>query len=159
MWDRKKPYPRRAFAVSTKAFAFAGALLGALSSLAFASGAEMYCYMGQEYMEEGNFDMAALAFEKAVELAPDWPEAHNALGEAYVQLLRFRDAIAEFDRALELRQDYPQARANRRRTMMSVQRYEPMRGSRLSRWHKYAILGGLTAAITVVSALIVYLSS
>jgi len=119
----------------------------------------MYYSMGQKYMEEGDFDIAILAFEKAVELAPDWPEAHNALGEAYVQLLKFEDAVSEFDKALELRNDYTQANVNRRRAMMSVERYEPMKGSRLNRWHKFAILGGLTAAIALIAALVVYSSS
>jgi tetratricopeptide (TPR) repeat protein len=99
------------------------------------------------------------AFEKAVELSPDWPEARNALGEAYVQLLRFEDAVAEFDKALELKHDYARAKINRRRTMMSVERYKPVEGSRLNRWHKFAILGGITAAITLISALALYLSS
>jgi lipoprotein NlpI len=139
--------------------AFAIFLFGVLSPSVSASAVEMYYSMGQKYMEEGNFDVAALAFEKVVALAPDWPEAHNALGEAYVQLLRFEDAVTEFDKALELRQDYTRAKINRRRTMMSVQRYEPMKGPRLNRWHKLAILGGITAAITLISALAIYFSS
>lgn len=139
-------------------FIFAIFLLS-ISSSASASSAEMYYSIGQKYMEKSDFDMAALAFEKAVELAPGWPEVHNALGEAYVQLLRFEDAVAQFDKAIELKQDYAQAKVNRRRTMMSVERYKPMRGSRLSRWHKFAILAGITAVITLVSALVVYFSS
>ena len=130
-----------------------------LLSSASASGAEMYYSMGQKYVEEGNFDMAALAFENAVKLAPDWPEAHNALGEAYVQLLRFDDAVAEFDKAVELKDDYTKAKINRRRTMMSLERYKPMKGSRLRRWHRFAILGGVTAVLALTAALVVYFSS
>jgi len=157
MWAQSKLHLRKALVV----FAFAIAFLSSASKCgaASASSAEMYYSMGQKYMEKGSFDMAALAFEKAAELSPDWPEAHNALGEAYVQLLRFEDAVAEFDKALELRHNYTQARINRRRTIMSVQRYEPVRGSRLSRWHRFVILGGVTAAIALVSALVVHLSS
>ena len=140
-------------------FIFAAIFLSALPSPASASSAETYYSIGQNYMEKGNFDMAALGFEKAVELAPDWPEAHNALGEAYVQLLRFRDAVDQFDKAIELKPDYNEAKLNRRRTMMSVERYEPMEKSRLSRWHKVAILGGVTAAIALISALVVHLVS
>ena len=115
----------------------------------------MYYVMGQKYMEKSDFDMAALAFEKAVKLEPDSPEAHNALGEAYVQLLRFDDAMAEFNKAIELKPDYTRAKANQRRNTMAVGRYEPMKGSRLNRWHKLAILGGVVAAIVVVAAVIV----
>ncbi len=135
------------------------ALLNISSSPAFASNAEMYYSMGQKYTEKGNFDMAALAFENAVKLSPEWPEAHNALGEVYVQLLRFEDAVAEFDKAIELKNNYTQARANRRRTMMSVERYTPMKGSRLRRWHRFAILSGIAAVIACTAALVVYLSS
>lgn len=150
---------REATAVdSVMVLAFAVALLISPLSPAFASAEETYYSMGQKYVEKGNFDMAVLAFEKAVELAPDWPEAHNALGEAYVELLRFEDAVAEFDKAIELKSDYTQAKLNRRRTMMSLERYKPMEGSRLSNWQKLSILGAITAAIAAIAALIVYLS-
>jgi tetratricopeptide (TPR) repeat protein len=148
---------RKAIAVdSVMALAFAIALLSLPLFPASASVAETYYSMGQKYIGEGNFDMAVLAFEKAVELAPDWPEAHNALGEAYVELLRFEDAVAEFDRAIRLKSDYAQAKTNRRRTMMSLERYKPMEGSRLSNWQKISILGAVTAAIAAIAALIVH---
>jgi len=159
MWVQGRSRSRRSLIVPFMVFAFVIGLLGTLFSSASASTAEMYYSMGQSYIENSSFDMAALALEKAVELAPDWPEAHNVLGESYVQLFRFEDALSEFDKALELKSDYTRAKINRQRTMMSIKRYEPVKGSRLSRWHKFAILGGLTAAITLVAALIVYSSS
>lgn len=140
-------------------FIFAIAFLSALSPPASASSAEMYYSMGQKYMEKGDFDMAALGFGKAVELAPNWPEAHNALGMAYVEILRFRDAVDHFNKAIALKPDYNEARINRRKAMTSVERYEPMKKSRLSRWHKAAILGGVTATIALISAIIVYLAT
>jgi tetratricopeptide (TPR) repeat protein len=158
MRDQKRLYPESASVGLGMVLIFA-IFLFSIPSSASDSTAEMYYSMGQKYMEKSDFDMAILAFERAVELAVGWPEAHNALGEAYVQLLRFEDALAQFDKALELRQDYTQAKMNRRRTMTSVERYKPMKGSRLSRWHKFAILAGITAVITLVSALVVYLSS
>ena len=148
---------REATAVdSVMVLASAIALLSLILSPAFASDAETYYSIGHKYVGKGNFDMAVLAFEKAVELAPDWPEAHNALGEAYVELLRFQDAVAEFDRAIGLKSDYTQAKLNRRRTMMSLERYKPMEGSRLSNWQKITILGAVTAAIAAIVALIVH---
>jgi len=135
------------------------AFLGILPFHASASNAEMYYSMGQKYMEEGNFDMAALAFENAVKLAPSWPEAHNALGEVYVQLLRFEEAVASFDKAIELTSDYTKAKSNRRRAIMSVERYKPMEGSKLKSWHKFAILGAITAAVSITVALVVHFSS
>jgi tetratricopeptide (TPR) repeat protein len=156
MRARSKPNRETTAVDSVVVLAFAIALLSLSPSPAFASVAEMYYSMGQEYVEKGNFDMAVLAFEKAVEQAPDWPEAHNALGEAYIELLRFEDAVAEFDKAIELKSDYTQAKLNRRRTMMSLERYKPMEGSRLSNWQKISILGAITAAIAAIAALIVH---
>ena len=132
---------------------------GLFASLDLPADAKMYYSMGEKYMAEDNFDMAVLAFEKAVNSAPYWPEAHNSLGEAYVKLLRFDDALNEFDRALNLKKDYPEADKNRRRTMTAIKQYKPMKGSRLRRWHKVAILGGITAAIAIAAALIISSSS
>ena len=61
----------------------------------------------------------------------------------------------EFDKAIELKEDYTQADMNRRRTMMALKQYKPVEGSRLRRWHKAVILGGVTAVIALVSALII----
>jgi len=156
MRDRIKLNRKAAAVDSVMVLAFAIAFLSLTLSPAFAFDAETYYSMGQKYVEKGNFDMAVLAFEKAVELAPDWAEAHNALGEIYVELLRFENAVAEFDKAIRLKSDYTQAKLNRRRTMMSLERYKPMEGSRLSNRQRITILGAVTAAIAVIAALIVH---
>ena len=156
MRGREKLHPGSDILALVIVIGFVVALPGVSSSSDPSASAELYYSMGQKYAEKEDFDMAVLAFEKVVGLSPDWPEAHNALGEAYVKLLRFKDALAEFDRTLELRPDYPEADKNRRRAMISVERYEPMEGSRLRRWHKVTILGGVTAVIALVAALIVY---
>ena len=155
MWDPEKIHPKNIAFVSVVVLTFAAILLGSSSPPVSAAGAEMYYSMGQEYVEKDNFDMAVLAFERAVELSPEWPEAHNSLGEAYAKLLRFEDALGEFDRALELKQDYVQAEKNRRRAMTAIKQYTPMESSRVKSWHKVAILGGITAAIAIISALVV----
>ena len=158
MRDQERLHPRNVLVELAIVLTFSIALFSTSSSLASSSTAQMYYSMGQEYMVKGDFDLAVLALGKAVELAPDWPEAHNALGEAYVQLLRFADGLAEFEKALELKQDYTRAKMNRRRTKLSVERYEPVSGSRLSHWHKFAILGGVTAVITLTIALVAHFS-
>lgn len=156
MWNRERLHPRGAIFAWVIVLAFVAILFVVPSSLAYSTSAGMYFSMGQKYAAEDDFEMAVLAFEKAVKSSPDWPEAHNALGEAYIKLLRFDDALAEFDRALELREDYTQADMNRRRTMVAVKQYMPMEGTRLRRWHKVAIVGGVTAVIALVSALIIH---
>jgi tetratricopeptide (TPR) repeat protein len=45
---------------------------------------------------------AARAFEKAVAIKPQWPEAWNALGFNYLDLKRYDSAVAAFQRCIEL---------------------------------------------------------
>jgi hypothetical protein len=78
---------------------------------------------------------------------------------AYVHLLRFKEAVEHFNRAIELKPDYSEAKINLRRTMMSVERYEPMEKSRLNTWQKASILGGVTVTIAFLTALIVYMAT
>lgn len=144
------------FIVLATAFVLAVAFLTVPSLPAFASAAEMYYSLGQEYMKNGKFDLAALSLKKAVELSPDWPEAHNALGEAYFRLLRFEDARVEFDKAIELKPDYTQAKLNRNRTIRAIERYEPVKGFKLKLWHRLAIVSGI--AIAVAAAYLLYSS-
>lgn len=159
MWDWKKLHLRNAVFASIIALTFMVILPGVSASSAPSASAEMYYSMGRGYAVKDDFDMAVVAFEKAVASSLDWPEAHNALGEAYAKLLRFEDALAEFDKALELKKDYMEADMNRRRAMIAVKQYKPMQGSRLRPWHKVAILGIVTAAVAVISAIIVYSTS
>lgn len=132
------------------------AFLFASVTEALSSTAGVYYSTGQGYMEKSQYDMAALAFEKAVELSPDWPEAHNALGEAYAKLLRFDEALVQFNKAIELKPDYLDAKINQRRTTMSVERYKPAESSRFSQKQKFSILGLLTIAIAATIALVIY---
>ena len=46
-------------------------------------------------------DAAVFAWQKAVELKPDFAEAHYALGVAYAQKKQFDDAIKEYLKVLE----------------------------------------------------------
>jgi tetratricopeptide (TPR) repeat protein len=51
----------------------------------------------------GNIDDAVKAFDKAIELRPDDPDAYNNLGLAYLQKGDAEGAIPKFKRALQLR--------------------------------------------------------
>jgi len=156
MWEDDKPRKMKSVIIVIYFTSIIVVFLWGLSPCIFASTAEMYFSIGQGYVEKSNYDMAALAFEKAVEAAPDWPEAHNALGMAYAQLFRFDEALAQFSKAIELKPDYTEAKINHRRTMMSAERYNPVKGSRLSSWQKFTILGILTMGIAVIAAVTIY---
>ena len=98
--------------------------------------------------------MASLSLKKAVELSPDWAEAHNALGMAYFQLFKFDNAIAQFDKAIELKPYYTEAKINRNRTKNAVERYTPVKTFKIKLWSKIAIVISAITVIVVTSILI-----
>jgi protein O-GlcNAc transferase len=52
------------------------------------------------------------AYRRALELKPDYPEAHNNLGIALAEQGQLDEAMAAYRRALELKPDYPEAHNN-----------------------------------------------
>lgn len=57
---------------------------------------QSYNLRGLVYFKKKNLSEAAAAFERCVELKPDFAEAHNNLGTAYHQMGRLEEAEAEF---------------------------------------------------------------
>ena len=52
---------------------------------------------------------AIMAFKRAAELRPDFPDAWNELGFALRNQGRYADSLDAYDRALALRPDFPEA--------------------------------------------------
>jgi tetratricopeptide (TPR) repeat protein len=67
------------------------------------SPAEEAFQQGLTAFNEGDYEKAAEAFEKAAQLAPDAPEAHANLGLAYLQLSRTEEGIGELEKAVALK--------------------------------------------------------
>jgi Flp pilus assembly protein TadD len=55
---------------------------------------------------------ALAAFQKTVQLKPDWPAAQNNLGFAYGSLGKWKEAIAAHKEAIRLKPDYQGAHYN-----------------------------------------------
>ena len=68
-----------------------------------------YFGRGQQYVAQGKPDEAIIEFRNAIQVAPQFAEAHNALGRAYRQKGWIFDARAAFERAIEIRPDYVDA--------------------------------------------------
>lgn len=137
--------------MATVKYIIAVAFVILMHQILLASTGEMYYLLGQEYMQKKNYELAILSFEKAIEQNPDWAEAHNALGEAYFFLFKYNEALKEFDKAIELKSDYTLAKINRNRTLMVIDRYEPIKGFKPKLWHKIAVLIAIVVSLTVVS--------
>ena len=60
----------------------------------------------------GQYELAASALRRALELQSDFPEALNNLGNILLNLQRHSESIAIFERAISQRTDYAEALAN-----------------------------------------------
>ncbi len=60
----------------------------------------------------GEYELAASALRRALELQSDFPEALNNLGNILLNLRRHSESIAIFERAISQRSDYAEALAN-----------------------------------------------
>lgn len=67
---------------------------------------------GVVFFHRGAQEAAARAFEKAVELDPEYAEAYNNLGLVYTELQRAEHAVQAFTRAIALRPEIAEARNN-----------------------------------------------
>ena len=98
-------------------FAF-GIFLVVFASLSFAQGGNVimtkdpsaiYFVLGKYYFSNNDFVKASHFFERAVEINPDFAEAHHNLGITYYKLNRDDNAIIELGEAIGLKNDYAKA--------------------------------------------------
>src|SRR5262245_18418243 len=57
---------------------------------------------GLEQLDSGQVSQAALSFEQALKLSPDYAEAYEALGRSYFKMRQWQKAIDSFRRAASL---------------------------------------------------------
>jgi tetratricopeptide (TPR) repeat protein len=57
---------------------------------------------GERFAQSGKYERAADELRKAVQISPEFAQAHASLGVQYVRLRQFQQAKDEFDRALEI---------------------------------------------------------
>ena len=67
---------------------------------------------GQRLEGPGKLDEAVACYRRALELKPDYAEAHNNLGNALNDQGKLDEAVACYRRALELKPDYAEAHNN-----------------------------------------------
>jgi len=60
----------------------------------------------------GAVEAAIVQFQKALEIQPDYAEAHNNLGNALARQGKIEAAIAQYQKALEIRPDFAEAHNN-----------------------------------------------
>jgi protein O-GlcNAc transferase len=68
--------------------------------------------LGNAYKRSGNSDQAIAAYQSALQLQPDTPDAHNNLGVCLADARQWDRAIAAYRRAISLRPGYAEAHYN-----------------------------------------------
>jgi protein O-GlcNAc transferase len=68
--------------------------------------------LGLIALQAGNYQAGVECIERALALAPGWPEAHFNLGNAWRERGKLDVAIACYERALQLKPDYAEAHNN-----------------------------------------------
>ena len=94
--------------------------------------AEIHFGYGRVLLNMKGFDRARLeralhAFDDAIRLRPDYPEAHEVRGFTLCRLNRDEEALRAFNRALEIRPRYHQVLFNKARTICFLARKDPHR--------------------------------
>ncbi|MBI5938082.1 MAG: tetratricopeptide repeat protein [Betaproteobacteria bacterium] len=70
------------------------------------AGASTRYYLGQAYMQSGDYNNAELQFNKIKALQPDSPYGDFGLGQTYAKAGRHADAIKAFEAAISRKPDY-----------------------------------------------------
>jgi len=106
-----------------------GRLDAAAAVLSADGGAALKTSIGQNIigdisLKQGRSADALRAFEAAVKLSPQMPEAHCNRGAALQELGRLDDALSALDRALRYRPDYAMAHYNRGNVLKALARLD-----------------------------------
>jgi tetratricopeptide (TPR) repeat protein len=83
---------------------------------------EFYNNYGAAALRQGRMDVAAIALRKAIELKPDYAEAHTWLAEILESQHRMPEAVNEYQRAVTADPSYRKARIQLGRVLLNLQR-------------------------------------
>jgi tetratricopeptide (TPR) repeat protein/SAM-dependent methyltransferase len=72
----------------------------------FPSSSILYNVCGTVYKSLGQFDASVDAYNKALNIKPDYAEVYNNIGVAFQEQGKLKEAIKMFDKALDIKPDY-----------------------------------------------------
>ena len=78
----------------------------------FTGTADCWFYQGVAYGSNGMFEKSIGAFEKAIQMKPDFAEAYFNLGVSYMALSRLKEARESLEKAIQIKPDSPDAYVN-----------------------------------------------
>lgn len=74
--------------------------------------AQYWNQRGLEFYKEGRYEEATKAFQRAIEIDPEYAEAHSNLGIVYYHLEKYEESLKEFTQVVSLDPDTAQYRIN-----------------------------------------------
>ncbi|MCH7985996.1 MAG: tetratricopeptide repeat protein [Acidobacteria bacterium] len=83
-----------------------------LATMALPKEGTSFYNLGVGLANKGQFDDAIVAYNKALQIKPDFPKALNNLGIALARKGQFDEAIAALNKALQIKPDFPEALNN-----------------------------------------------
>jgi len=89
--------------------------------------AGLWCSLGAAYRHADRFDDAWDAYQRAVAIKPDYPQALTNLGEWCIAKRRYEDALGWFDKALASAPAFFEARLNKIAALFELGRFESAR--------------------------------
>ena len=72
----------------------------------------------------GEFQKSKSCYEKAIQINPDYAEAHNNLGAVFKELGEFQKAISCYEKAIQINPDYADAYDNLGSILVSLKKFD-----------------------------------
>ncbi len=81
-------------------------------------------HRGETFLELKRYQDALAAYNRAVELKPEYTEAWNGQANSLLELKRYQDALEAYDKVIQLQPSYKEAWNGRGKALDHLQRYE-----------------------------------
>jgi hypothetical protein len=112
--------------------------------------AHQYLDMADAHLDAGELADALRACDRAIEIAPEWAEAHNLRGIVLDEMGRGEEAIAAYKEAVRLDADFQEAAEN-----LAEARVERGRRPPTQKWQRAAALGLSLVVLLVTIGVVV----
>ena len=83
-----------------------------ISAVCYGQTAKEYYDTGLDFLGKKMYDEAIAAYQKAIEIDPQYATAYNDLGVTYYNKKMYDEAIAAYEKAIEINPQYPKAYNN-----------------------------------------------
>ncbi|GDZ95503.1 TPR domain protein [Planktothrix agardhii CCAP 1459/11A] len=86
--------------------------------------AESYLTSANQYLEQGNPELALSFYNQAIELNPDNDHIYYKLGQTLMQLERYEDAITAYSKSIQINPDFPWSYNSLGEVLIKLERWE-----------------------------------